>query len=134
MIAQASFEITRWDEEVPFDAPEHGPSRARLHVDKAFSGQVHGTSKAELITCAPSETQAGYIASERLDVTIDGRSGTFVIQHGGIVDGQETTQFANVVPGSGTEDFAGIRGTAKYEHDEKGARFSIDYTLAGEPD
>jgi hypothetical protein len=129
MIAHAEFAITRWEQEEPFDAPSSGPPQARTFVDKSFSGDVTGTSQAVLITCQVSNEQAGYVASERVTVAIGDAFGTFVIQHGGIVDGESIEQFGNIVPGSGTGDLAGIRGTGVFRHDAEGARLTLVYEL-----
>jgi hypothetical protein len=125
MIARADFAITKWEQEEPFDTPSSGPPQARTFVDKSFSGEIAGTSHA----CQVSDEQAGYIASERLTVAIGGTNGTFVMQHGGVVDGDSIVQFGNIVPGSGTGDLAGIRGTGVFRHDSEGARLTLDYEL-----
>lgn len=129
MIVKAGFEVTRWESSEPFDAPDSGPALTRVEVDKAFTGEITGTSTAHLMTCQPSESEAGYVATERLSVTVAGRQGTFVIQHGGVVDGEAIVNFGHIVPGSGTGELAGIRGTARYEHDEAGARVTLDCEL-----
>jgi hypothetical protein len=129
LIATSQFTITRWETEERYDAPESGPAQERVAVDKAFSGDISGTSTAVLLTCQVSDDSAGYIASERLSVSIGERTGTFVIQHGGIVDGQRIEQFGNIVPGSGTGDLSGIRGTCVYRHDANGALLTLEYEI-----
>ena len=129
MIAIAEFTISRWETEVPFDAPAAGPSRERVFVDKTFNGDVAGTSSAVLMTCQVSDEQAGYLASERLTVSIEGRSGTFVMHHGGTVEGKVIDQFGKIIPGSGTGELAGISGTGVFKHDTEGAIFTLDYEL-----
>jgi hypothetical protein len=115
----ADFEITTWDEE-----PE------LTTVRKRFSGAMQGTSVARLLT-AGGDGGRGYVASELVDATIDGRAGTFVLQHGGIGSGDGTIlfQFGMVVPGTGTGDLTGIAGTARYEHTDDHARVTLDVTL-----
>jgi hypothetical protein len=127
----ATFEITGWDETV-YDAPAAGPPMARATVRKRFSGPLDGTSTAELLT-AQGEGGAGYLASERVEATLDGRRGTFVLQHGGIGDADEQHAFGHVVPGSGTGELEGLRGEAAFAHDDDGARLTLSYTLAGTP-
>ena len=60
---------------------------------------MEGTSVARLLT-ARSDGGAGYVASELVEATIDGRSGTFVLQHGGIATLRRGVpfQFGMVVP------------------------------------
>jgi hypothetical protein len=115
----ADFEITAWDEE-----PE------LTMVRKQFRGGMDGTSVARLLT-AGGEDGRGYVASEVVSATIDGRAGTFVLQHGGIgsSDGEVLFQFGMVVPGTGTGELAGLTGTARYEHTEEYARVTLDLTL-----
>jgi len=44
------------------------------------------------------------------------------VHHGGLESSPETW-FGHVIPGSGTDDFAGWSGSARIEHDEEGAFF-----------
>jgi hypothetical protein len=55
---------------------------------------------------------AGYVASERINGTLEGRQGTFVIQHGGLANGDDQSTFGAVVPHSGTADLARLCGHA----------------------
>ena len=123
------FEITAW-EESPADTPTEGPPIARITVRKTFTGDLAGESTAELITCrSADDTTALYTAVERVTGTLDGRTGTFVIQHGGIAGGPEIRQFGWVVPGSATGDLRGLSATVHFQHDEHGALFTMDYDL-----
>jgi hypothetical protein len=120
--AAGTFAITGWDAEPPYDAPGEGPPLARITVRKAFSGALEGTSEAQLLVCG----EAGYLASERVSGVLDGRAGTFVLQHGATAapDGSPFT-FGNVVPGSGTGELAGLRGTVRMEHERYGLEFAL---------
>lgn len=122
----ASFEITGWDE-TRYDEPDEGPPLARATVRKRFSGPLEGTSVAEVLL-AQGDGGAGYLASERVDGVLEGRHGTFVVQHGGIVDDSEQHAFGHIVPGSGTGDLRGLRGEAVYAHDEAGARLMLTFS------
>lgn len=122
---QAEFAVTSWEER-PGDGP-HG----RVTVAKRYSGPVVGESVAELLTCRPTEAEAGYIASDVFTGSVEGRSGSFVMHHGATQDGTEFHLFGHIVPGSGTGDLAGIRGSVRFEHDADGARFTLDYAFPG---
>jgi Protein of unknown function (DUF3224) len=121
----ATFEITGWDE-TRYDEPAEGPPLARATVRKRFSGPLDGTSVAELLTAGES----GYLASERVAGSLEGRSGTFVLQHGGVADETEQHAFGHIVPGSGTGELSGLRGDAVFAHDDAGARVTLTFTLA----
>jgi hypothetical protein len=116
----ADFEITGWDEE-----PE------LTYVRKRFTGAMEGTSVARLLTAGDDGRGQGYVASEEVTATIDGRAGTFVLQHGGVVsaNGEVLFQFGIVVPGTATGELAGLTGTARYEHTEAFARVTLDVEL-----
>jgi hypothetical protein len=121
MSVTASFEITGWDE-TTYDAPEEGPPLARVTVRKRFSGPLEGTSVGEVLIAG----REGYLASERVDGVLEGRRGTFVLQHGGVGD----HAFGHVVPGSGTGELAGLSGEAVFAHDDAGALLTLSYALA----
>jgi hypothetical protein len=126
----AEFEVTAWDQ-APYGATaDGGPELGRATVAKTFRGPLSGTSVAELLLCGNGEAGRGYVASEHVTGTLEGRTGTFVLQHGGIQGpGDEGRTFGHVVPGSGTGELAGLRGDAVYRHDETGARLTLTYAL-----
>ena len=123
----AAFEITGWEEVRLDDEAAGGPKRARVTVAKRFSGALEGTSVAELLS-VQSAGGRGYVASEVVDATLEGRHGTFVIQHGGIGGATGERAFGHVVPGSGTGELAGLLGQAAFAHDEAGARVTLIVT------
>ena len=114
MKSEATFEITGWDQ-TPYDAPADGPPLTRATVRKRYAGVLDGESVAELLTCG----ELAYTANERVVGALDGRAGTFVLQHGAWEGGQ----WGFVVPGSGTGDLAGLRGDARLDH----GRIALDY-------
>ena len=126
-----SFAITGWDQ-TPYDEPNDGPALARATVRKTFSGELDATSVAELLLCAPDDAHAGYLGQERVTGNLAGRAGTFVIQHGGIVDGADQRPFGTIVPASATGALRGLRGTVTFMHDADGARVQLDYEFASE--
>ena len=125
--ATATFEITAW-EETAYDEPADGPKLSRITVRKTFRGEIEAESTAELLTCQPIDGAAGYVASERIVGRVGDRSGSFVVQHGGVHDGATSARpFGHVVPGSGTGELRGLTGEAAFRHDEHGATFTLDY-------
>ena len=128
--ATSEFAITAW-EPAPYDEDVPGPRMTRTVVKKTFTGALAGTSVAELLTCESESGSAGYLAMERVDGILDGRAGTFVIQHGGIFDATtgNATPYGAIVPGSATGELAGLRGSAEYRHDDRGAILTLDYEI-----
>ncbi|WP_020499708.1 DUF3224 domain-containing protein [Sciscionella marina] len=112
---QAEFDIENWDE-VPYHEPEDGPRLTRITIRKNYRGGVQrngleGTGLVEVLT-AQGNLGSGYVASELIRATLDGRGGTFVIQHGGLADNGAQSTFGTVVPHSGTGELTGLRGEA----------------------
>ena len=124
----STFIVTSWEQN-EYDTPTDAPSLGRATVKKSFSGDLDGSSVAEVLTCRPNETEAGYVASERISGTLGNRTGTFVVQHGATQDGEQFHLFGYVVPGSGTGDFTGMRGSATFRHEADGAIFALDYDV-----
>jgi len=126
---EAEFEIAGWDEGEAIDAQGDGPPRGRATVRKTFTGSVEGSSVADLLTCRGDHGEA-YVALERVDAAVEGRAGTFVIQHGAARgEDAEPISFGYIVPGSGTGELAGITGEAEFAHDGGGAQLRLYYSL-----
>ena len=124
----ATFEITLWEEASVAEGAE-APSFVPVTVHKIFKGDLQGTSVAQLLmTGYPNDARA-YIAVERLEVSIDGRSGSFDLHHCASQGGPKPEAMWTIVSGSGTGDFQGIYGTATYRHDADGAFFTLDYAI-----
>ncbi|WP_350281452.1 DUF3224 domain-containing protein [Kribbella sp. HUAS MG21] len=119
-----SFEITRW-EQAAYD--ETGAIElGRATVGKTFSGdELEGTSTAELLMVGTPDGPAAYTAVERFTGTLGGREGSFVMLHGATAD--QSSSPGRIVAADG--DLAGLTGAVVYEHDERGARVTVDYEL-----
>lgn len=63
----------------------------------------------------------------RITASVKGRAGTFDLQHCAQMGGPDPRTYWLVVPGSGTGELRGITGEARYQHDESGAKFTLDY-------
>src|SRR5687767_14149550 len=61
---------------------DHG--LARMSIDKEFQGDLVATSSGEMLSAGTSvPSSAGYVAIEKVSGSLNGRSGTFVLQHTG---------------------------------------------------
>lgn len=125
---RAPFTITaRPAEEVEASAL---PAVGRTTFDKVFAGgALEGTSVVHFVSTAAEAGPLAYVALERVEGTLDGRTGAFVLQHvGAIVDGVPSLALS-VVAGSGTGDLVGLSGTGTIEHTEAGAHLDLDYDV-----
>jgi hypothetical protein len=103
----------------------------RMSLDKQFHGDLEATSKGEMIGAMTEvKGSGGYVAMERVTGTLDGRSGTFVLQHSGTMAHGAQKMTITVVPDSGTGDLAGIGGSMTIIIKEGGKHFyEFDYQL-----
>ena len=59
-----------------------GSTLGRLTLYKKFTGDLEGSSKGEMLSAMTDmKGSAGYVAVERVNGTLHGRKGTFVLQH-----------------------------------------------------
>ncbi len=55
-----------------------------MSIDKQFHGDLEATSKGQMLTGGSIvKGSAGYVAIEKVSGTLNGRSGTFILQHSG---------------------------------------------------
>ena len=93
-----------------------------VRMEKVYEGDVSGRS-ATLFTAAFDETsgQGTYIAMEAFEGSLDGRTGTFAYVHSATTTGSERShEYFLIVPGSGTGELAGIRGSGSLVIDGDG--------------
>ena len=128
------FEVTGWDA-TPYGEAGEGPLLSEAQVVKRYHGDLDAEGRARVLMCRASAdgplANAGYVASEQVSGSLDGREGTFVLQHWGIAEAAARPSTAgHVVPGSGTGDLAGLSATIEITVGEDGTHtLSLDYRI-----
>jgi hypothetical protein len=121
--ATASFTVDQWE---PQAADEFaGNELARVAIAKTFTGAVEGTSKVELLT-VNNATSRAYVGFERLEVSVDGRKGSFVLHH---TADEESGMTLKILTGSGAGELTGIAGTAIIEIEGDDHHLTLNYRL-----
>lgn len=83
----------------------------RFRLDKRYEGGLDAVGAGEMLAARTTvEGSAGYVAIERVTGTLDGRHGSFVLQHSGVMERGMKRLFLEVVPDSGTGELAGLWG------------------------
>jgi hypothetical protein len=104
----------------------------RLLLDKQFHGDLEATSKGQMLTAGtPVEGSAGYVAIERVDGTLQGRRGTFALQHLGTMTRGAPSLTIRVVPDSGTGELKGLSGSMSIAIVDGKHSYDLEYELAG---
>ena len=112
------------------DAYADATTLGRMTIDKQFSGDLTGTGKGQMLTgMGTAKGSAAYSAIERVTGTLAGRSGSFLLQHTGIMHDGAQQLTITIVPSSGTGELAGISGTLAIIIEEKVHRYDLEYTL-----
>jgi hypothetical protein len=126
--AQGTFEVKLTP--LPPDADAGDSALGRLAIDKQFRGDLEGTSKGQMVAARTAiATSAGYVALERVRASLDGRTGTFVLQHSGTMTRGESQLSVTVVPDSGTDGLAGLAGSMKIINEGGRHSYEFDYAL-----
>jgi hypothetical protein len=104
----------------------------RMSFDKQLRGPLEGTSHGEMLTAMSAvEGSGAYVAVERVSATLDGRTGTFMLHHSGVMTRGTPQLTVAVVPDSGTGELAGISGHMTIRIEAGGKHFyDFDYSIA----
>jgi hypothetical protein len=130
MRASGTFRIEKWDEAAGLEG-EGRTKLTRAIVDQAFEGDIEGTGHSEGVMAYPADNPALFSSFVSVSGSLAGRTGTFVLQGtGSYADGTATERWT-VVPGSGTGELAGLRGTGGYVAKHNDISWELDYELDG---
>lgn len=112
--------------------PSGDPAVGRMLLDKKFHGDLEAASRGQMLTAGTEvEGSAGYVAIEKVEGTLHGRRGTFMLQHDGTMTRGAPSLTIRVVPDSGTEELQGISGTMSITIASGGAHsYEFEYALA----
>lgn len=104
---------------------------ARLLLDKTFHGALEASSRGQMLAIrSAGGTSGGYVALEAVSGTLQGRSGTFHLQHYGVAKRGVNTLTLQVVPDSGTAELEGLSGDMTIVIKEGGEHFyEFDFAL-----
>lgn len=106
----------------------------RTRVEKRFFGALVGDGQVEMLSARPSPGDAAYVAIERITGAVDGRPGTFACAHLATMRGGESESHHIVlIPGSGTGELAGIRGSMTITMSADAHHYDLRYDLPDEP-
>ena len=124
--ARGTFDVTM-EPEPPF-LDQDGIKLNRNVVRKELSGDLVGTSEGQMVaayTATPGS--AGYVAIEHFTGSVGDKSGSFVLQHSGLMDRGDAALMVTIVPDSGTGELAGISGTLEIGNDAGTHSYVLEY-------
>jgi hypothetical protein len=126
--ASGTFSV-KMNPQPPYDTAD-GVTLGRVSINKEFQGDLEATSTVEMLSAMTGvKGSAGYVALERVNGTLHGRAGGFVLQHTGTMTRGAAELSVSVVPDSGSAELTGIAGRMTIEIVEGRHSYTFDYTL-----
>ena len=123
-----SFSITM----TPATTPQRSGRTAlgRMLLQKVYTGELAATASGEMLSAVTDTSgAAGYVAIEAITGVLQGRQGSFVVQHAGtMADGRQELSIV-IVPHSGTGQLEGISGTMAIRIEAGQHFYDLDYAL-----
>lgn len=125
--ARGSFDVKLTPAEQSADMPV-----GRMTIEKEFHGDLEGTSSGQMLMAASSSVQgsAGYVAIEKVTGTLSGRTGSFFLQHTGLMTRGAGELTITVIPDSGTDELVGLSGRMNIIITDGKHSYEFDYTLS----
>ena len=102
----------------------------RNRFDKRFHGGLDASSVVQMLSVGTGVTgSAAYVALERVAGTVQGRAGSFFLQHSGTMARGTPILSLTVVPDSGTGELTGLTGKMSIDIVDGKHFYTFDYAL-----
>lgn len=113
-----------------FEGADPETKLGRMSIDKEISGDLTANTVGQmLMATTDTEGSAGYVAVERVEGSLGGKQGAFVLQHSGTMNRGTPSLLVTVVPDSGTGELTGLEGEFKIEIEEGKHHYEFTYRL-----
>lgn len=127
MHASGSFEVKLAPQET---YNKSDSTLGRMSIDKQFHGPLEAISKGEMLSASTNvKGSAGYVAIERVTGTLNGKSGSFALQHYATMTRGAPQLTITVVPDSGTGGLEGLSGKMNIRIENGKHFYDFDYSL-----
>lgn len=112
--ASGKFTVTGGGEQTVREAPGE-VKLARVSGSQRFVGSIEGVGSVEWVFGYRPDRSAVFAGFQRIEGSIDGRSGSLILESTGNHDGKASNGRWRIIPGSGTGELAGITGEGTFE-------------------
>ena len=110
------------------------PAMGRMLLDKQYHGPLEAKAQGQMLTAmTPVQESGAYVAVERVTGTLNGRRGSFMLQHSGTMTRGVYSLTITVVPDSGTEELTGLSGKLNITITEGKHFYDFEYSLPEKP-
>ncbi len=102
----------------------------RMLLNKTFQGALSGHSLGQMLSLRTSTPgSAGYVAIETFTGTLDGKQGSFSLQHSGVMNQGAQSLTVSVIPDSGTDELATLSGNMQIRIEQGEHFYDFEYQL-----
>jgi hypothetical protein len=129
--SKSTFAVKSWKDE-PSEELGDGRKLTRTRATQSYQGSIAGEGVVEYLMCGGAGGVTYFSGFERIGGALDGKVGSFLIQHAGTFAGEPRSAFT-VVPGSGTGELTGLAGQGSYAAKDGVMEMLLTYDL-GTPD
>lgn len=127
-IAIGTFEVTLQPQGTDNQAP--GSTLGRMSLNKQFHNDLVAVSHGEMLSALTDiKGSAGYVAIERVVGSLQGRRGTFILQHHGLMERGSQQLSITVIADSGTDELVGLSGKMRIKIANGQHLYEFEYTL-----
>jgi hypothetical protein len=104
----------------------------QMKIEKQFEGALAASSVVLMMGVMNREIgSGGYVALEKVTGQLEGKRGSFLLQHSSTMDRGQPSQNIRVVPDSGTGALMGLKGQMVVDIIEGQHFYTFDYELVG---
>lgn len=126
--AIGTFEVTLQPQGTDNQAP--GSTLGRMSLNKQFHNDLVAVSHGEMLSALTDiKGSAGYVAIERVVGSLQGRRGTFILQHHGLMERGTQQLSITVIADSGTDELVGLSGKMRIKIANGQHLYEFEYTL-----
>jgi hypothetical protein len=103
----------------------------RMSLDKQYHGALDAAGKGEMLAYMDRALMSGaYLAMERVEGVLEGKRGSFLLHHTGVMERGAPSLTVSVVPDSGRDELAGLSGKLNIRIEGGKHYYDFDYALA----
>jgi hypothetical protein len=115
----------------PLDNSTQTSTLGRFILNKQYHGDLEAKGDGQMLSAGTNVKGSGaYVAIERVTGTLNGRSGSFTLQHTGMMTQGKPNMTITVVLDSGTDKLTGISGSMKVNVAPDGKHtYDFEYAL-----
>ena len=106
----------------------------RMLIKKTFSGELAGVSSGQMLSQRSAvQGSAGYVAIETFEGELQGKKGSFSLQHLGIMSRGEQKLTIVVVPDTATEGLKGLYGNMQIQIVDGKHYYDFEFDFTSSP-